>query len=413
MSSNQDIHIGLDIGTTKVVTCIGTSNQVGEFDIIGIGKSTNQGIRKGVIVDLEETVSAITASLDEAEKMSGIHINRAAVGICGPYIESEQSRGVIAIGRQDGEISPEDVDRAIEAAKAIPSKPNRENLHIIPISYIIDGSDVVKDPVGMNGIRLEVLTNIVSSSSNAIKSLYRTLSQAGVNSEELVFTPISTATALMTKRQMEIGAVLIDIGAATTSYAVFENGDVLSCGVVPVGSMHITNDIAIGLRTNIDLAEIIKVKYGVAMPTKVNESDEIDLSKLDKNETETINLKYVSEIIEARLNEIFIIIRDRLAEIETENNLPAGVVLTGGGAKLDNIVDLAKETLRLPVTLGKPVKDMTGLIDKIDDPVYSTAIGLMLWDKHKQNTANTLNFKVGELNGIVDKVRSVFKNFLP
>ncbi|MEI8143596.1 MAG: cell division protein FtsA [Candidatus Berkelbacteria bacterium] len=413
MSSNHEVQVGIDIGTTKVVTCIGAVNQVGDIDIIGIGKSLNQGIRKGVIVDVEETVSAISSSLEEAEKMSGFHIDSAVVGISGPYIESEQSRGVIAIGRQDGEITIEDTDRAIEAAKAIPSKPNRENLHIIPISYIIDGIDITKDPVGMTGTRLEVLTNIVSCSSNAIKSLNRTLSQAGITPSDMIFSAISTAAALMTKRQMEIGSVLVDIGAATTSYAVFENGEVITCGVVPIGSMHITNDIAIGLRTNIDLAETIKIKYGCAMSSKVDESEEIDLSRLDKSETESIKTKYVSEIIEARLNELFIMIRDKLSEIETENNLPAGVVLTGGGAKLANLVDLAKETLRLPASIGKPVKEMTGLIDKCEDPVYSTAIGLMLLNKNKQKSANTFNFKVGEINGVVDKIRSIFKNFLP
>jgi cell division protein FtsA len=408
----SNISVGIDIGNTKVITCVGKVDGAA-LDIIGVGKSVNQGIRKGVIVDIEETVSAITASLEEAERMSGYPIQNATIGISGPFIESEQSRGVIAISRQDGEISAEDVARVIEAARAIPSKPNREVLHVLPISFCIDGSETVKDPIGMTGIRLEVVANIISASSNAVKSLGRAIEQAGLGVNDLVFSPIATAKVLLSKRQMDIGVMLIDLGASTTSYAVYEEGELITCGVIPVGSMHITNDIAIGLRTNLDLAETIKIKYGYALPDKVDEKEEIDLTKLDKTEEGKVNLRYVAEIIEARLNEVYMLIRDNLTRIGCNISLPAGVIITGGGAKINGIIEMTKQTMRLPAQISKPTIEVSGLIDKMDDPIYSTSIGLMNWGKDKENASSSTNFNLPGINNIVGKFRSAFKNFLP
>lgn len=407
-----NISVGIDIGNTKVVTCVGKIDD-GTIDVIGVGRSDNQGIRKGVIVDIEETVSAISASLNEAERMAGFAINNATIGISGPFIESEQSRGVIAIARQDGEITQEDVIRVIEAARAIPSKPNREVLHVIPLNFIIDGNEVVKDPIGMTGIRLEVIANIITASSNAVKSIIRSVEQAGLENNEMVFSPLAMAKVFLSKRQMDIGAMLIDIGAATTSYAVYEEGELITCGVVPVGSMHITNDIAIGLRTNLDLAETIKTKYGYALPDKIGEKEELDLSKLDKKEDSKVSLRYIAEIIEARLNEIFSLIKDNLIRIECNTALPAGIIITGGGSKIDGIIEMTKETMRLPAAYGKPVVEISGLIDKLDDPIYSTSIGLMYWGKDRLVAPTTLNFDIPGINKIVDKFRSTFKNFLP
>ncbi|MDO8444083.1 MAG: cell division protein FtsA, partial [bacterium] len=256
-----NISVGIDIGDTKVVTCVGKL-EAGNIDIIGIGKNQNNGVRRGTIVNIEETVSAISSSLEEAERMAGMPIQSAVIGITGPSIECEQSKGVIAISRADGEITTDDLMRVIDAAKAIPSRPNREILHVIPVNFIIDSTEVVKDPVGMTGIRLEVIANIISASSNSVKPLTRSVQQAGVDIADLVFSPLSTAKVLLSSRQTDIGVILVDIGARTTSYAVFEEGELVTCGVVPIGSTHITNDIAIGLRINIDLAENVKLKYG-------------------------------------------------------------------------------------------------------------------------------------------------------
>ena len=410
--AQNNISVGIDVGSTKIITCVGKFEN-GTTDIIGVGQSQNQGIRKGVIVDIEETVSAISSSLEEAERMAGFPIQSAIVGISGAHIEAEESKGVIAVSRPDGEITDEDSKRAIEAARAIPNKPNREVLHVMPRSFIIDGQEEIKDPSGMNGIRLEVDANIISTSTNAIKSLSKAIEQAGIHIEEIVFSPLATTKALLSKRQMDIGVILIDLGASTTSFAVYEEGDLIHCGVIPIGSTHITNDIAIGLRTNIDIAEVIKNKYGYAIPDKVAEKEEISLDKIDKHEEGTVNIKYVSEIIEARLNEIFLMIRDDLREINRDGTLPAGIVLTGGGTKIDGVVELAKATLCLPAQVGKPIMEISGLVDKIDDPVYSTSIGLMLWGKDKTGGGNSFDFDVKNLNGVFGKIKSAFKNFLP
>lgn len=407
-----NISVGIDIGDTKVVACVGKIEN-NNIDIIGLGKNRNNGIRRGTIINVEETVSAISSSLEAAERMAGTPIESAVIGISGPTIECEQSKGVIAIAQQDGEITNDDLVRVIEAAKAIPSKPNREVLHVIPINFIIDSTEIVKDPVGMTGIRLEVVANIISASSNAVKSLTRSVQQAGVTIDDLVFSPLATAKVLLSNRQMDIGVILVDIGAATTSYAVFEEGELITCGVVPVGSTHITNDIAIGLRINIDLADTIKLKYGYALPDKVAEKEEIDLAKLDKNEDEKVNLKYIAEIIEARLNEIFMLISDNLVRANCNTSLPGGVVLTGGGAKIEGIVELAKNTMRLPAQVGVPVPEISGLIDKLSDPIYSTTIGLMIWDKNRPSGPNSFNLDLPGLNNVVTKFRSVFKKILP
>jgi cell division protein FtsA len=410
--AQTNISVGLDVGSTKVITCVGKFDN-GVTDIIGVGKSINQGMRKGVIVDVEETVSAISASLEEAERMAGIPLQSATIGINGPHIEAEESKGVIAVSRTDGEITADDTIRAVDAARITPNKPNREILHVIPETFIIDGQEEIKDPTGMTGIRLEVKSHIISSSTNAVKSLTRAIDQAGLGISELVFSPIALAKVILSKRQMDIGVILIDIGASTTSFAVFEEGDLIHCGVIPVGSTHITNDIAIGLRTNIEMADTIKLKYGFAIPEKVSEKEEIELKKLDKNEDGVASVKYVSEIIEARLNEIFLMIKDNLRDINRDGTLPAGVVLSGGGAKIDGIIELVKATMCLPAQIGRPVLEISGLVDKLDDPVYSTAIGLMLWGKDKIGGGNSFDFDVAGLNNVVGKVRSIFKNILP
>ncbi|MCX6812814.1 MAG: cell division protein FtsA [Candidatus Berkelbacteria bacterium] len=411
MPARKAISVGLDIGSSKVAVCV-VSQNADAVDILAVGRAKTTGVRKGVIVDVEETVSSITAALDEACKLSDFEIGSAVVGIGGSHLTSETSRGVIAVSKVDGEITEADVSKVIEAAKAVPNQPNREVLHVIPKTFIVDGQEGIINPVGMSGIRLEVDTNIISGSLSAIKNLARATDQVGLAISEMVFSPLATAKVILSKQQQEIGVILIDIGAGTTSYAVFEEGDLLHSGVLPIGSDHITNDIAIGLRTNINLAEIIKIKYGYATPEKINEKEEIDLAKLDKTEEGTTNVKYVAEIIEARLNEIFMLIRDDLRAINRDGMLPAGVVLTGGGAKLEGIQDLVKDILRLPSQIGKPQISLSGLVDNVADPVYATSCGLAIWGlvSGGQTVRRTPGTEIG---GIVDKLKNTFKHFLP
>jgi cell division protein FtsA len=285
---------------------------------------------------------------------------------------------------------------------------------VLPKNYVIDGQEGVKDPAGMSGIRLEVETLVIGGASSAIKNLAKCVYQAGLETDGMVFSPLATSKGLLSKRQKESGVLLIDMGAGTTTYVVYEEGEVLRTNVLPIGSINITNDIAIGLRTNLEVAEKIKVRYGAASPEQVRESEKIDLSEIDEKETQRIPRRFVAEIIEARLNEIFTMIKDDLSGIDRDGRLPAGVILTGGGSKLEGLVDYVKGTLKLPVQVGSPLLEISGLVDKLDDPSYATCIGLMIWgifDTAPVMTQNRTDLK--QLGGIVDKARGFLKQFMP
>jgi cell division protein FtsA len=411
--SQRNVVVGIDVGSTKIATTIGNMQEKG-IDIIGVGFAPSNGLRKGMVVDIEETVSSISASLEEAERMSGLPVTEALVSIGGIHIQSSASKGVIAVSRQDGEIVENDVLRVLDAARSVSVPPNREILHALPRVYAIDGQTDIKDPIGMTGIRLEVETQVISGAAAPIKNLTKCLEQAGIHVSDMVFTPLAAARAVLSKRQMEIGVALVDIGGGTTSFAIYEEGDVIHAGVLPVGATHITNDIAIGLRTSIDTAEVIKIKYGNACPEKVPANAELDLKKIDAQEEGKIQLHYVAEIIEARLNEILVMIRDELRKVGREGMLPAGVVLTGGGAKQEGIIELSKQVLKLPAQVGQLTHDVSGMIDNISDPLYSASVGLMLWGLEAGNaTASPKRGVAQPLTGALGRAKSLFKNILP
>lgn len=405
--AKDNIVVGLDIGSVKVATTVGHASE-GLIKIIGYSRVPNAGIRKGVIVDIEDTVSAISSSLEEAERMAGAPINSAYIGINGNHIVSTLSRGVVAISRADGEITQSDVDRVIEAAKTVALPPNREIIHCIPRSFAVDGQTNIPNPIGMSGIRLEAEAIVVGAGTAALNNLSKCVHQAGLDISGVVFSPIAASRILINKKQKELGVLLVDIGGGSTSIAVFEEGDLSHCAVIPVGSSHITNDIAIGLRTSVELAEKIKINYGSAIPDKIPEAERINLATLDPQDNQKIERRYVSEIIHARLAEIFNLIREELRKIGKDGMLPAGIVFTGGGAKLEDLVELAKEELRLPAQIGTPVVEIEGLVDKLSDGVYSTSVGLMLYGLENPQSVRKFNG-----DNVVDKARNFFKQFLP
>lgn len=413
--AKQNVVLGLDIGTSKVAACVGQYND-GIIDIIGISKAVNSGVRRGMICDVEDTVSAISAVLEEAERMAGVPLTSAYVGIGGIHINAVSSKGVIAVSRADGEINEADVDRVIDAARAIALPPNREILHVMPKNFIVDGQTNIKDPIGMTGIRLESEALVIGASTAAIKNLTKCVSQADLDINDMVYSPLATAKSLLSKRQKEIGVILIDIGAGTTSIAVFEEGEIVHSSVLPVGSMHITNDIGIGLRTTIETAEKIKIKFGSANLEKIRDSEKIDLADFDPQEDQKVSRKYVGQIIEARLVEIFSMIKDELKKIGKDGMLPAGAILTGGGCKLEGLIDFTKEYLRLPAQIGYPLLEISGMVDKLDDPVYVTSVGLMLWgleNKNQPTNNKSSNWDLGRFDGMVDKAKGILKHFLP
>lgn len=414
--AKEQIFVGLDVGSSMIRVVVGKQeSELGNPSIIGVGEAAASGIRRGVIVDIDEAVSSITEALEKAERMTGLSIDHAVVSVGGAQITAQESHGVVAVARADGEITENDVVRVVDASQAISIPPNREILHVIPKTFTVDGQAGIKDPVGMTGIRLEVDSLIIQASVPFIKNLTKCILQAGLEIDDLVLAPLACAQAVLGKKQKELGVAVIDLGGGTTGLVVFEEGELLTSTILPVGSMHITNDLAIGLRTSVDTAEKVKLQYAHAEVKEVKKDADVDLSKIDKQEEGKVGTKHIAEIVEARLEEIFDLVNKELKAIGRDGQLPAGAILTGGGAHLPGIVELAKKQLRLPVSVGLPGSVST-VIDRVDDPGFATAVGLVLWANEfllgSSRTVNKFAKKVLE-NDTVNKMRKWFKSFLP
>ncbi|MEA2097744.1 MAG: cell division protein FtsA [Patescibacteria group bacterium] len=413
--SRGDILIGIDIGASVVRTVI-SQKQGEELKplILGVGIAPSFGINNGVVVDIEETINAITKSKEVAERTAGIPVEHALISINGNHINSQFSKGVVAVSRADGEISEDDVSRVIIASQAISMPNNKEIIDVIPCSYMIDGQDQIKDPVGMSGVRLEVNALVIEGSVPFIKNLHKCVQRCGIDIDDLIFSPIAAAKAVLLKRQRELGVIVVDIGKSITGISVFEDGSIIHSTIIPIGAGHITNDIAIGLRTSIDVAERIKLEYGTVLSSEINKKDKIDLSQIDKNEEGTFTRRYISEIIEARVEEILIMVDKELKKIDRSGMLPAGAVITGGGAKMPGIVTMTREVLRLPAQIGFPI-ELNGIIDRVDDPSFATVMGLIMWeaDENGAFSSSGRRFKLPSLGGVGQKIRKVFKTFLP
>ena len=410
---------GLDIGTAYIRAVIGQYNpQDNNFYIVGCGEVPSSGISKGIIISIEDAVSSITACLEQAERMIGSPIERLFVGISGAHIITQESKGVITVSRANGEVREDDIERAIAAAQTVATPPNYEILHVIPKDFTLDNQSGIKDPLGMTGIRLEVNTQIILGLSSQIKNLTKAVYRTGVEIDDLVLSILANAEGVLSKRQKELGVALVNIGESTTSLAVFEEGELLATTVLPLGSNHITADIAIGLRTSLDIAEDIKLEYGQAVPDNINRKEEIKLSDFSEAEDDSVSLKYISEIIQARTEEIFDMIDKELIAIDRSGLLPAGVVITGGGAELPGIIEVAKRRFRLPASLGYPLNINTA-IDRVNNLSFTTAIGLAYWGAEtlgRQSPNLLTKIKLPSLKsvGILGtKAKKWFKSLLP
>lgn len=408
--------VGLDIGTQTVRALQAKVDADGNLGVVGSASVPANGMRKGVIIDIEEAVSSISHALEKVERMTGVQVTHANISVGGNHITCLESKGVIAVSKADGEITESDIVRVVDASQAISMPPNREIIHVIPKNFTLDGQTGIKDPLGMTGIRLEVETIIIHGGLPYLKNLTKAIAQAGVAIDELVLAPLACAQAVLNKRQKELGVVVVDLGAGTTSLAVYEENNLLHTAIVPVGGMHITNDIAIGLRCTVDTAEKVKLMYGNALFSSVDRHAEIALSELDHDETEKVSHQQVVEIIEARLEEIFDYINKELRVINRDGKLPAGVVLTGGGSHMPGIVEYAKKQLRLPVQIGS-VQNLPSIIDDSSDPTFATVSGLALWGG-KQAGAMPGSNLFGAVSNLFEsnsmlKLKKMFKSFLP
>ncbi len=407
---------GLDIGSTTIRMVVGQKTKKDDrLKIIGASEAPAQGISKGVVTSVEDAVSSISDALEKVERMIGQPVEHAWVGISGTHIIAQESKGVVAVSKADGEIRAEDVERAIEAARAIATPPNYEILHVIPKNFSVDSQTNIKDPIGMTGIRLEVETQIIQGLTSQIKNLTKCIYRTGLDIDDLVLAVLANAESVLTNRQKELGVAVVNIGGATTSLAVFEESDVLHTAVLPIGSEYITNDIAIGLRISIDTAEKIKVRQGSSLPKDFKKHDEVSYSEVSGTEEGFFSKKEVAEIIEARVEEIMNRIDKELKKIGKSGMLPAGIVLTGSGAKLEGIVETAKQSLRLPVSLGQP-QELVSNLDKISDMSYTTAVGLVLWGAQMQKGGGlgklpSLRFE--SISKATNQIRSWFKHLLP
>lgn len=406
----ENIITGFDLGSSTIRIAVGRVSPVGEIEILGVVESPSEGVAKGVISDPEDTISSVSQAIDKIERTVGLSINHAYVSVSGSQIISQEARGVIAVSRADGEIRKDDVDRVLAAAQSAATPPNYEVLHTIPRSFTVDNQANIKDPIGMTGVRIEVEAQIILGLSSRIKNLKKSLYRAGVNEDELVFVPLACPQAILNKRQKDLGVAVVNIGSSTTALSVFEEGDLLMTKILPIGSRYITSDVAIGLRIPIDLAEAIKIKSGSAYTGPVNKQEVINLKDFSGKEEGVVSRREVAEIIEARCEEIFKLVDKELKSINRSGKLPGGAVLTGGGAKLPGLVELAKKNLKLPASLGVPI-GVTSQTEQVFDPGFSTAVGLILWGKQMhvapQKKASNIKFAG---SGFLKKV---FKNLLP
>lgn len=379
--ADESLFAGIDIGSTAVRIAVGQRLLNGDKEqihIIGAAEVPAEGITRGTINSIEDAVSSVSSCIEKVERMTGAQLSSAWVAISGAHVGLLESKGVIAVSRADGEIREDDVERAIDAAQTVATPVNVEIVHVIPKTFTVDQQKGIKDPVGMNGIRLEVDAQIVHGNSAYIKNLTKCIYRTGVNMERLVVGILAAAEVAATLRQKELGVAILNVGGSSTTLAVFEQGDLLHMASIPVGSEHVTSDIAIGLRTSIDIAERVKLQYAYAVAKDVPRGEEINLREIGSEDNEMVSKKYVADIVQARLEEILEKADKELKRIGRSGMLPAGVIITGGGAKLPGFVDLAKGKLKLPVALGYPL-GVTSITDRVNDLAFTTAIGLVQW----------------------------------
>lgn len=413
--ARSELFTGLDIGSSAIRVVVAQRQPGGEgLHILGAAEGAAEGMSKGSITSIEDAVSSISGTLLKAERMTGVPVEHATISINGTHIVSQESHGIVAVAKADGEIKQNDVDRVIEAAQAVATPPNYEILHVVPRAYTVDNQHGVKDPIGMSGMRLEVDTQIIQGLTAQIKNLQKAIYRTGVNIDDMVLSVLASSLACATKRQKELGVAVLNIGATTTSLMVFEEGDVMHTKILPVGASHITNDVAIGLRIGIDLAEKVKLEYGTAVPDDVQKREEINLADLGGDEM-MVPRRQISEIIEARAEEMLKMVDRELQHIDRSGLLPAGVVITGGGAKLPGLVELGKREFRLPVGIGFP-QGYSSAIDKIQDPAFTTALGLASWSADIQDQSGLIG-NIGDrfsaVGDTVGTIRRWVKGLLP
>ena len=407
----QTVLVSVDVGTTKVCVLIGEVSRTGGIDVIGFGQAPSDGLRKGVVIDIDRTVQSVTSAVEAAERLSGFKVRSAFVGISGNHISSQNSRGMVAVSGHRRDVAREDTLRAIEAARAVSIPNTREILHVIPRGYVVDGQEGVRDPIGMSAVRLEVETHIVTASQSGVQNLTKCVQRAGVEIDELVLAPLATAEAVLTDEDRELGVALLDIGGDTTDLAVFHDGSIAHAATIPMGGKSITSDLGIVLRVTPDVAENLKLKQGSALPVDVDPDEVVQITSIGEDVAHGVTRRTVAQIIEARLNEIFEAVQQEVAAAGATNRLQAGLVLTGGGSMLSGINRAARDQLGMSARVVGP-QNLGGLTDQVSTPPYAAASGLLLWGA-KNWTLDDDHDGNRSLEGLSGRIGKLFKGLMP
>lgn len=406
---------GIDIGNSEVKVVIAQVQPDSKPEILGVGTAPSHGLRRGMVVDMEETIHDVGAAVQRAEAMAGVKIKRAYVGVNGLHIKNQISRGVIAVSRADNEICQSDIDRVLQAASVVSLPANREIIHVVPRNFIIDGSENVKNPLGMKGVRLEAEVLIIDGLSPYIRNVVKCVNENGLEAAGIVFAPLAASLSVLDKNQREYGVMHLDFGGGTSTLTVFHEADLMHSAVLPIGSRHITNDLAMALRTSMDVAERIKLEHAAtATGEDLRKRETLDLSAIMGEQNFLLPRKQLTRVVDARVEEFIDLITGELKKIPRSGMLPAGVVVSGGGAQLPGLLGVIKDTLRLPVRLARPLH-LDGVNDLAAGPAFAVATGLILWGYESEMTPDKsrghLTSSVGD--GALGKIADWFKNFLP
>jgi len=402
--------VGIDVGTTKICTLVGEASDT-DLRIVGVGVAPSRGIKKGVVVNVVDAAAAIKASIEKAERSSGYEIARAYVSLTGAHISAVNSRGVVGVTRGDKGITAEDVDRALDAARAIAIPQDREVLHVIPRGYTVDGQDGVKEPIGMIGFRLEVEAHIITGATSSVHNLLKCVESCSIGVDGLVLDPIASGAAVLTDNEKDMGVVLADIGGGTTDIAIFIDGSVWHTTVLAVGGNHITNDVAVGMRVPFEAAEQLKIDHGHARHETIDPTEVVQVKAFGDGGTTRVQRRDLAEIIEARAEEMYQMILQEIKRSGYDGLLPAGVVITGGTAQLRGMRELGRQVLAMPVRIGNP-QNISGLIDTVDAPAYATSVGLLLWGRVPVDTP-FLRRKADERPDVGGRFSSFLRKLLP
>lgn len=403
--SNGDLIVGLDIGTSKVLAIVGEINPQGEIEVIGVGHHPTRGLRKGVVADIESTVQSIQRAVEEAELMAGCQILSVFVGIAGAHINSFNSHGVVGI--RDGEVSRSDIDRVIDAAKAIAIPNDQRILHVLPQDFIIDDQDGIREPAGMCGVRMEAKVHMITSAVSAAQNIVKCVCRCGLEVDDIILEQIASSESVLTEDERELGVCMIDIGGGTTDIAVFSDGAIHHSSVIPIAGDQVTNDIAVAFHTPTQAAEEIKKKYGCTLVQLVDEGHTIEAPSMGGRPPRTLSRQSLAEVIEPRVEELLMLVQSELRRSGFEELISSGIVLTGGSSRIDGIIELAEEVFHLPVRLGTPEYD-GGLCEIVRNPIYATGIGLVQFGHANSHRLEKITAKPSRIKSEFGRVKNWF-----